>query len=125
MKEKDELLAVLEAAIREKESIIVTNETTTEELHNTINAKVWLISRKEQTIIERGKVIAEQDLRIGTLRRALDKDGEQYWSDFFEQVVDEVVAIQKGTSRMSKKSIRLGAQRFLDTMNAKVSKKEL
>jgi hypothetical protein len=120
--------------IRQKDDIISAQGKTIAEL----SAKVTnlqkgfstggehdnLIQQKDDIICARGKTIYELSAKISNLQKALTTEGEQYWSEFFEKVMNEVEGVQSETSpfgNFGRRVVHRAAKRFLNMVNARAS----
>jgi hypothetical protein len=80
-----------------------------------------LLQQKEDIIVARGKVICEQLERIKQLNEAVSTEGEKYWSDLLEKVLEEMEGVRHETGQFTKTTIKRATKQFLDIISSKAS----
>jgi uncharacterized protein (DUF3084 family) len=133
LKHKEELLKLREDAIRDKERIIMVKDKAVRERDDLLRARDTTIKEHEKAMVAKDALINDQcetigkrEKHIGDLNNRVKYLTKQNWSDFFNNVMNEVERFEQlGTSQLEKGSaVRNGAQKFLAMMKNKVSDRE-
>jgi uncharacterized protein (DUF3084 family) len=138
LKQKDDSIEEMKAIILENEKLISDKEKSLQEMEATMATMMTLanhealmfhkdkqIQQKDTIIRARGRTIAELTDKIGQWNKALNTNGEKYWSDFIEKVMEEVEGVQQetGQGQFSKTAIKHGARKFLAIVHEKALEK--
>jgi uncharacterized protein (DUF3084 family) len=128
----------MKAIILENEKLISDKEKSLQEMEATMATmlaledhealmfhKKKLIQQKDGIISARGRTIAELTGKLAQRNKALDTNGEKYWSDFIEKVLEEVEGVQQetGHGQFNNTAIKHGAKKFLAIVHEKALEK--